>query len=228
MNTQYSQAEKDPRGANAEIEAQRREKRQKLVRRIILVLCILGGVGLGLLLRQARPRQNPEQRFNADGLEITLSSRFQETGDRYGFDRAYVHHHLGFGRHGFDRAYFSNHEQVFVSNEPLSGETLEGYAARRVTELAPGVTATALTEPELTGFEYRITEENKSWSCLCCFFEAEGRVWTLLFRCASKDYDGNRSEFLRFAKSAQVVSARPAAAGRRFFSGEGKYFTVSC
>ena len=212
MNTQYSQAEKDPRGANAEIEAQRREKRQKLVRRIILVLCILGGVGLGLLLRQARPRQNPEQRFNADGLEITLSSRFQETGDRY----------------GFDRAYFSNHEQVFVSNEPLSGETLEGYAARRVTELAPGVTATALTEPELTGFEYRITEENKSWSCLCCFFEAEGRVWTLLFRCASKDYDGNRSEFLRFAKSAQVVSARPAAAGRRFFSGEGKYFTVSC
>ena len=212
MNTQYSQAEKDPRGANAEIEAQRQEKRQKLVRRIILVLCILGGVGLGLLLRQARPRQNPEQRFNADGLEITLSSRFQETGDRY----------------GFDRAYFSNHEQVFVSNEPLSGETLEGYAARRVTELAPGVTATALTEPELTGFEYRITEENKSWSCLCCFFEAEGRVWTLLFRCASKDYDGNRSEFLRFAKSAQVVSARPAAAGRRFFSGEGKYFTVSC
>lgn len=212
MNTQYSQAEKDPRGANAEIEAQRREKRQKLVRRIILVLCILGGVGLGLLLRQARPRQNPEQRFNADGLEITLSSRFQETGDRY----------------GFDRAYFSNHEQVFVSNEPLSGETLEGYAARRVTELAPGVTATALTEPELTGFEYRITEENKSWSCLCCFFEAEGRVWTLLFRCASKDYDSNRSEFLRFAKSAQVVSARPAAAGRRFFSGEGKYFTVSC
>ena len=212
MNTQYSQAEKDPRGANAEIEAQRREKRQKLVRRIILVLCILGGVGLGLLLRQARPRQNPEQRFNADGLEITLSSRFQETGDRY----------------GFDRAYFSNHEQVFVSNEPLYGETLEGYAARRVTELAPGVTATALTEPELTGFEYRITEENKSWSCLCCFFEAEGRVWTLLFRCASKDYDGNRSEFLRFAKSAQVVSARPAAAGRRFFSGEGKYFTVSC
>ena len=212
MNTQYSQAEKDPRGANAEIEAQRQEKRQKLVRRIILVLCILGGVGLGLLLRQARPRQNPEQRFNADGLEITLSSRFQETGDRY----------------GFDRAYFSNHEQVFVSNEPLSGETLEGYAARRATELAPGVTATALTEPELTGFEYRITEENKSWSCLCCFFEAEGRVWTLLFRCASKDYDGNRSEFLRFAKSAQVVSARPAAAGRRFFSGEGKYFTVSC
>lgn len=212
MNTQYSQAEKDPRGANAEIEAQRQAKRQKLVRRIILVLCILGGVGLGLLLRQARPRQNPEQRFNADGLEITLSSRFQETGDRY----------------GFDRAYFSNHEQVFVSNEPLSGETLEGYAARRVTELAPGVTATALTEPELTGFEYRITEENKSWSCLCCFFEAEGRVWTLLFRCASKDYDGNRSEFLRFAKSAQVVSARPAAAGRRFFSGEGKYFTVSC
>lgn len=212
MNTQYSQAEKDPRGANAEIEAQRQEKRQKLVRRIILVLCILGGVGLGLLLRQARPRQNPEQRFNADGLEITLSSRFQETGDRY----------------GFDRAYFSNHEQVFVSNEPLSGETLEGYAARRVTELAPGVTATALTEPELTGFEYRITEENKSWSCLCCFFEAEGRVWTLLFRCASKDYDSNRSEFLRFAKSAQVVSARPAAAGRRFFSGEGKYFTVSC
>ena len=212
MNTQYSQAEKDPRGANAEIEAQRQEKRQKLVRRIILVLCILGGVGLGLLLRQARPRQNPEQRFNADGLEITLSSRFQETGDRY----------------GFDRAYFSNHEQVFVSNEPLSGETLEGYAARRATELAPGVTATALTEPELTGFEYRITEENKSWSCLCCFFEAEGRVWTLLFRCASKDYDSNRSEFLRFAKSAQVVSARPAAAGRRFFSGEGKYFTVSC
>ena len=195
MSTQTANTDKNPQDGGVEIDAQRREKRRKLVSRIILVLCILGGVGLGLLLRQAGPKQSAEKRFDADGLLLTLSSRFQETGDR----------------NGFDRAYFSNHEQIYVSNEAAPDEALTDYAVRRVAQLAPGAAVTALAENGLTGFEYRITEENKSYACLACFYEGEGRVWTLLFRCAAGDYEKYRPDFLQFAASAQIESARPEA-----------------
>ena len=195
MSTDTSSTEKMTQEDSAAYDAQRREKRRKLVSRIILVLCILGGVGLGLLLRQAGPKQSAEKSFDADGLLLTISSRFQETGDR----------------NGFDRAYFSNHEQIYVSNEAAADEALTDYAVRRVAQLATGAAATALTENGLTGFEYRITEENKSYACLACFYEGEGRVWTVLFRCAAGDYEKYRPDFLQFAASALLESARPEA-----------------
>lgn len=193
MKNQSVDPEKELRGASTEIEAQRREKQRKLIRRIVLVLCILGGVALGLALREARPKQSPEKSFDADGLLLTLSSRFVESGDRG----------------GFDRAYYSNHEAIFVSVEAVPDEPLQDYAARSVSRLAAGQTAAALTESGLTGFEYQTTEGEKSYACLACFLEGEGRVWTLVFRCRPKDYEEYRPDYIRFAENAQILSERP-------------------
>lgn len=166
----------------------RAQRKAKIMRRVAIVLCLLAGVGLGLLLRQCKPAEQSAKVFDADGLKLTLDARFQETGARDGFDRAYKANHMA--------AYVRKHG-------PETAAALEDYAAFSGAEL--GAEGTELhRENGLTWLEYSAVVGGEAQSCLAAFYPGSDGWWTVVFCCEDSRYESCRPDFLQFA--AAVVS----------------------
>lgn len=165
-----------------------REQRKRLwISRIVMLVCIAAGIGIGLLFARNRPAKITEKVFDADGLRLTLAARFLETGDRS----------------GFDRAYFSNHEQVYTARSPYAaGEgpaDLAELAAREAVRIS-GADQRIQTLEGLCCTEYAAREKQ----CFAVFYAGSDALWTVVFQCDGEDYAKYRPDFLQFAASAVV------------------------
>lgn len=173
-----------------EDEAARLAAKAAKLRKIMLVCAILLGVGLGLLLTRCKPHETPDQRFEAEGFFITLPARFQETGDRSGYDRAYK----------------SNRESVlaigtsFVGDEQLAAMSAEEFAARQA-ERNGG--SELHSENGIPYFEYSYESGGRRYSCLAAVYKGSESFQLICFVCKSSSYEDYRADFLRFAASVE-------------------------
>lgn len=165
-----------------------REQRKRLwISRIVMLACIAAGIGIGLLFARNRPPKTTEQQFDADGLRLTLATRFLETGDR----------------NGFDRAYFSNHEQVYTARSPYAegegADNLADFAAREAARIS-GAPQSIQSLDGLQCAEYIAGKKQ----CLAVFYAGSDAFWTVIFQSDADDYAKYRPDFLKFAASAAV------------------------
>ena len=110
-------------GSGVERKVMDQYQKAERVRKIVLVFSILAGIGIGLFFASRRPPTPKTITFDADGLQLTLSSSFQESGDR---------------AEGFSRAYYSNDSAVQVARYPFSeadGMTLRNLQRPRQSGL---------------------------------------------------------------------------------------------
>lgn len=171
---------------------EREQKKRKRISRIVLVCCIAAGVVLGLLLSRGKTPAPTEKVFDADGLQLTLATRFQETGDRGAFDRAYR----------------SNHEGVYVVREsfvsaPEAAEISAEEYARRITALSEHASEPR-TENGLTLFTCVREIDGSPCDCLTAVYKGSDAFWQVLFTCKQGSLEKYREDFLRFAASAVV------------------------
>ena len=182
--------EKIQREAEREQGGVSREKAAR-IRTVVLILSILAGIGIGLLLSRGKAPKQTKTSFDADGLGLTLSAGFVETGDRQGYDRAYR----------------SNHESVYVRREALTAglEELspEEYAAR-----AAAAAAEPAPVPErrdrLLFFSYAGLEDGKTRDCMDFVFRGSEAFWTVHFVCESGSLEKNREAFLQYAAEIRI------------------------
>ncbi len=161
------------------------------IRKIMLVVSVLLGIGIGLFFSSRRPEQPKTTTFNADGLQLTLSSSFFESGDR---------------AEGFSRAYYSNGEAVQVARVPFSettdGMTLEDFAASKADWLAPDGWKQLAEPQQPLCFEYTFTaEDGDSHTDLAAFYLGTDAFWLVRCDCETEDYPEQQAAFLEYAAS---------------------------
>ena len=185
------QEERRTETTHVEDEAARLAAKAALLRKIMLVAAIILGIGLGLLLTRCKPREAPEKRFEAEEFSILLASRFQETGDRSGYDRAYK----------------SNRESVYVSVIPFAGD--EELAALSAAEFAARQAARnggseIKTEAGVPYFEAEYENGGTRYACLEAAYKAEDCFLLVNFTCKASRFEDSRPDFLRFAASVEL------------------------
>lgn len=172
--------------------SEREAKRAAAIRRILLIVSILAGIGLGLLMARSKPEETTVKLFQAEGIQIPLAVRFAETGDR----------------DGYDRVYRSNHEAVLVRQErfetdpELAELTAEDYARR----LAQGLPGAGEPRPEngILCFEYEADYDGSPSRYLVAVYRGSGAFWQLRFVCKTGSFEKYREDFLQFAAGVSV------------------------
>ena len=168
--------------------SQREQKQRQWISRVVLVLCITAGVGLGLLLSRNKTPQAAEKVFDADGLQLTLSAGFVETGDRQ----------------GYDRAYWSNTAGVYVARDGFDAEagladlTAAAYAGR----LAAG--ATVQERNGLPWFRTELELDGVRYAALVAVCKGSDAFWRLVFVCKPSRFDEYSEGFLAAAEAVKA------------------------
>lgn len=185
------QEERRTETTHVEDEAARLAAKAALLRKIMLVAAIILGIGLGLLLTRCKPHEAPEKLFEAEQYRITLASRFQETGDRSGYDRAYK----------------SNRESVYVSVVPFNGDQeLAALSAAAFAEkqAARNGGSEIKTEAGVPYFEAEYESGGTRYACLEAAYKTGDSFLLVNFVCKASRYEDCRAEFLRFAASVET------------------------
>lgn len=169
-------------------------KKYERTRKLTLIFCVIAGIALGLFLNSRRAAKAEVTQFNADGLMLTLSSSFAESGDR----------------NGFDRAYYSNNECVLVARRPFADAqgrdamTVEEFAAQAAQELS-GQAQTVHADQLLTYFEYTAEDDRgDAHSYLVGVYRGTDAFWLVRFDCEAEDYADERGSFLQYAVNVTV------------------------
>ncbi len=180
-------------GSGVERKVMDQYQRAERVRKIVLVFSILAGIGIGLFFASRRPPTPKTITFDADGLQLTLSSSFQESGDR---------------AEGFSRAYYSNDGAVQVARYPFSeadGMTLEEFAASKAKWLAPDGWKQLADPQQPLCFEYTFTaDDGDAHTDLAAFYGGTDAFWLVRYDCETDDYPEQQAEFLESAASVTV------------------------
>ena len=180
-------------GSGVERKPMDQYQKAERVRKIVLVFSILAGIGIGLFFASRRPPTPKTITFDADGLQLTLSSSFQESGDR---------------AEGFSRAYYSNDSAVQVARYPISetdGMTLEEFAASKETWLAPDGWKQLADPQQPLCYEYTfIADDGDSHTDLAAFYVGTDAFWLVRYDCETDDYPEEHVEYLESAASVTV------------------------
>lgn len=160
---------------------------------IILVIAVIIGGIIGYLISDAlfSPAPPEEKVFASDGMTITMTDEFKETGYE-----------------GFTAVYESKTVALFVIKEPFTlvpgveSITLEEYAGLIFKN--NGIEPTEIKKEDgLTYFEYEFLnpELNETFTYFSFIFKTDDAFWLIQFATAKKDAEENRADILGWAKS---------------------------
>lgn len=137
-----------------------------------------------------------EEVFTSNGMSITLDNSFKESSYE-----------------GYTVCFESKTVAIFGLKESftlLAG--LENYTLAQYAELVHNAnsskTPSAITTVDgLTTFEYTFlnTENNVTYKYFTTMFKGDDAFWTIQFSCDAKDYDANKADFIKYAKSIDVT-----------------------